>query len=304
MKYTVIKKVTINAALETVFNNIADLRNWQTWSPWNCLDPESEITSNTDSMSWNGQFTGAGSMHITEQQNNIINIDLNFIKPFKSQAKVIFTLTKHSDKVTDVSWQMDSKLPFFMCFFKKLFEVMIGRDFNRGLTRLKYLCETNSVPSMLEFVDTANSINGFKIAGLKSSCHMSVIAENMHKSFTKLHVLTTQAKIQPTGMACFCDNVKLTKEIMNYTAAAIYDGSNIDLGELHSKQIPNHKAIKVIMYGSYDFMGDAWAGIYAHVRGLKLKVNKSVPPYEVYIKGPHNTDSENDYVTEIYFPVK
>lgn len=304
MKYSIHKDIIINANKVTILNNIADLTRWNIWSPWSCLDPLAKTDSSKNQMSWQSQFIGAGNMQITAQTDNDVCIDLKFIRPFKSHANVVLKVEQISESQTKIIWKMSSKLPIFLFFFKKLFQVMIGRDFVRGLTRLKYLSENQSVPTKLEFFDTPEHVQQFKIAGVSSSCSMNNIPESMRKAFSKICVLINQAKITPVGSVCFCYNVKLSDETMDYKAAVIYSGEDVQLGELQSQNIPEHQAIKVILYGSYDFMGDAWAGIYAHLKGLKLKVNKQVPPYEKYVKGPHNCDNPEEYITEVYMPVK
>src|SRR5579863_5174839 len=261
MRYTVIKSKTIKAPQQVVFNNIADFNNWQQWSPWACLDPNMSQNCKKDYLSWESKIMGAGNMQVISQNDNQINIDLHFITPFKSQADIVFRLEGTPDGSTQVTWQMDSKLPFFLCFFKKMFQVMIGRDFDRGLTRLQYLSETNMVPVKLEFIDEPQSIASFKAVGVSSSCHMSNIAESMRESFSILNTHIAASSITPLKHTCFCDKVKITKEIMYYTAAAVYEGEDASIKGLVNRQIPDHKAIKVVLRGSYDFMGDAWAGI-------------------------------------------
>lgn len=307
MKYVVSREKTIDASLQNIHKNVANLSNWNLWSPWACLDPEAKLDSREDYLSWESKFTGSGNMIRVGQSDNIVNITLQFIKPFKSTANVTFKLTAIANNKTNISWQMESKLPLFLIFFKKMFEVMIGRDFERGLNRLKYLAETGSVPCKIEFVDTPNTIAGFKIAGTSSSCHMVDIASSMHSTFDKLDILVNKAQIKPQKWACFCDKMKLTKQVLYYTAAVVYadnEGAKLKNSTLTSKTIPPHKAIKLVLHGNYDFMSDAWAGIYTHLRGLKLKINKCVPPYEIYLKSPNDTKNSNDYVTEIYMPVK
>jgi effector-binding domain-containing protein len=286
-----------------VFDNISDLTNWQHWSPWACLDPNMSTNCRRDYLSWESKIMGIGNMRVISQNSNNINIDLHFIKPFKSRADINFKL-EETNGSTLVTWQMDSKLPVFLYFFKKMFQVLIGRDFERGLNRLQYLSETGKVPVKLKFIDEPQNISGFKTTGISSSCDMSNIADSMRQIFSILNTKVAAAQIVPLNYACFCDKVKITKEIMYYTAAAIYVGKDAEVKGLINRDIPDHKAIKVIITGSYDFMGDGWAGIYAHARGLKFKMNKKVPPYEIYLKGPHNTDNPEDYVTEIYMPVR
>lgn len=304
MNYSVTKERVIAASVPQLLSYISDFNNWYSWSPWLCLDHETIVNCQRDFLQWESKFTGMGQMKLIGYSTNQINIDLQFIKPFKSQAKVTFSLDALSENETKISWKMESKLPWFFCFFKKMFQVMIGRDFERGLIRLEYMVKLGRVPAKLEYFDTPQKVNGFKIAGVSAICNMSDIANSMYGTFGKLHELVDEVDIVPLGMVCFCDKFKISKEIMYYTAAVVYDGNIINNSELISKSIPEHKAIKVTLHGSYDFMGDAWAGAYTHVRGLKLKVDKRVPPYEVYIKGQHNTDNPEDYVTEIYMPVK
>ncbi|RTL13447.1 MAG: hypothetical protein EKK54_00210 [Neisseriaceae bacterium] len=304
MSYSVTKERVIAASASQLLNYISDFNNWGGWSPWLCLDHETIVNCQHDFLQWESKFTGMGQMKLVNSSTNEVNIDLQFIKPFKSQAKVTFSLDVLSENETKVSWKMESKLPWFLCFFKKMFQVMIGRDFERGLIRLEYMVKLGRVPAKLEYFDIPQKVNGFKIAGLSAVCSMSDIANSMYDTFGKLHELVGEVDIVPLGMVCFCDKFKISKEIMYYTAAAVYDGNIINNSELISKSIPEHKAIKVTLNGSYDFMGDAWAGAYTHVRGLKLKVDKNVSPYEVYIKGPHNTENPEDYITEVYMPVK
>lgn len=304
MKYAVIKERLIPASSHQLLSYIADFNHWGSWSPWACLDPATIVNCQNNYLEWESKFTGVGNMKLISHTHDQVNIELNFIKPFKSQAKVTFKLDEVSANETKVSWQMESKLPLFLCFFKKLFQVMIGRDFERGLTRLEYMVKLGKIPSRLEYFDTPDTITGFNVAGISSVSHMSEIASSMRATFTRLHELVNKAAISPNGMVCFCDKFKISQEIMHYTAAAVYDGGNVSLNELNRKNIPEHKAIKVVLHGSYDFMGDAWAGVYAHMRGLKLKADKRVPPYEVYTKGPHNTENPEGYVTEIYMPVR
>lgn len=304
MKYTVIKERLIPASSQQILNYLTDFNNWSSWSPWACLDPATIVNCQDSYLEWESKFTGVGNMKLISHIHNQVNIELNFLKPFKSQALVTFRLDEMSANETKVAWQMKSRLPLFLCFFKKIFQVMIGRDFERGLTRLEYMVKFGKIPSRLEYFDTPDTIAGFKVAGISSVSHMSGIADSMRTTFARLHELVNEANILPTGMVCFCDKFKISQEVMHYTAAAVYDGGNLFSNELNHRNISEHKAIKVTLYGSYEFLGDAWAGIYAHLRGLKLKVDKRVAPYEVYIKGPHNADNPEEYITEIYMPVK
>ena len=77
-------------------------------------------------------------------------MDLTFLKPWKSQAKVAFYL-KEEGASTQVRWTIDSGIPFFLFWMKKQMEIFVGMDYDRGLTMLKDLVETGSSNSTLTF---------------------------------------------------------------------------------------------------------------------------------------------------------
>ena len=304
MKYSVTKEKIIAGSTNDIIKSIADFNHWGSWSPWACLDPDTKLDCRDDYMAWESRLTGAGNMQQIARNDTSVSIALEFIKPFKSKANVIFSLETIAVNSTKVTWMMESKLPLFLIFFKKLFQAMIGRDFERGLNRLKYLIETGKVPCKIEYVDTPHSIDTFSIAGVDASCTLANIGESMHQSFDKLRDLIAKTSIKPIKMICQYNKMSLIKSSFDYTAAAVYTGDAAKQNGLILKTIPAHKAIKVILHGNYDFMGDAWSGIYCHLRGLKLKANKKITPYDVYIKGPMDTENPDKYITEVYLPIK
>jgi uncharacterized protein YndB with AHSA1/START domain len=87
--YTVERWVAIDAPPERVYEQIADFRNWTTWSPWEGLDPELKRTyagaeSGTGAVySWSGnRKAGQGRMEIIgAREPSRVDIDLLFEKP-------------------------------------------------------------------------------------------------------------------------------------------------------------------------------------------------------------------------------
>lgn len=304
MKYSVSREKIIAGSSVNILKNIVSFNHWSSWSPWACLDPDTKSDCRDDYMSWESKLTGAGNMQRIAHNDTSVNIALEFIKPFKSKANVTFNVENVAENSSKITWTMESKLPLFLIFFKKLFQAMIGRDFERGLTRLKYLVETGQVPCQIEYIDTPQSVDTFTMAGVDADCTLANIGNSMHQSFDNLRDLTAKTSIIPLKMICQYNKMSLIKSSFDYTAAAVYTGDITNPNGLTLKTIPAHKAIKVILRGNYDFMGDAWSGIYCHLRGLKLKANKKVAPYDVYIKGPMDTVNPNEYVTEVYLPVK
>lgn len=148
-KYSVQKEITINKPSSDVFEKVADLKHYRDWNPWHRLEPTalSEITGNAATVghkfSWEGKKIGQGSLTIkglTPPQEIIL--DLEFIKPWKSQALDSWTFTDLKNGSTKVVWNNNGPLPYPM---GRLMGSMIiknlNQQFEQGLNNLKELCE-------------------------------------------------------------------------------------------------------------------------------------------------------------------
>lgn len=149
----IVKSKIINVAIEKLYGIVSDLGQWQAWSPWLIMDPDTEVNvKSRKDYSWNGARTGSGNMQIVKEVNNqSVNYNLTFLKPWKSKAKVKMELIETSDG-TKVSWYMDSTMPWFMFWMKNMMQTYIGMDYERGLNLLKDYAEDGEVHSKLNFI--------------------------------------------------------------------------------------------------------------------------------------------------------
>ena len=86
---------------------------------------------------------GSGSMEMTAiDAPSSMGADLSFLKPFKSENKLEFDLAEVGDG-TEVTWTMNAThnlMTRVMSLFG-LMDKMIGRDFDKGLAKLKTISE-------------------------------------------------------------------------------------------------------------------------------------------------------------------
>ena len=54
--------------------------------------------------------------------------------------------------------------------------------------------------------------------------------------------------------------------------------------------------------GSYSSIGDAYAAVMKWIETNGYKISGA--PFDIYIKGPREASSPDEFVTEVYFPVK
>jgi uncharacterized protein YndB with AHSA1/START domain len=135
-------ETVIAAPPEKVHGLIADFRQWVKWSPWEGLDPDLERSYTGEGVgaryAWSGnRKAGEGSMTMTRATPERIDIDLEFLKPFKAKNKIDFVLTPEGSG-TRVAWTMSGERNPLMALMGKLyFDKAIGKDFDNGLASLK-----------------------------------------------------------------------------------------------------------------------------------------------------------------------
>ena len=82
------------------------------------------------------------------------------------------------------------------------------------------------------------------------------------------------------------------------------DMNNILQKQFVDIEIPAGKCLKSVYYGSYDYLDLAWHQAINNLQRNKCKFDKKRKPCAVRLVGPNDTDNPNDYVTEIYYPIK
>lgn len=147
--YRVERSTTVDADPATVHALIDDFHEWRSWSPWEDLDPTMARSYDGAApgvgarYSWRGnKKAGAGSMEITRSAPEGIDIDLRFLKPFKSRSGIGFAL-RPTGASTEVTWSMTGQVTGLMRVFTlvKPMDSLVGPDFEKGLARLKARAE-------------------------------------------------------------------------------------------------------------------------------------------------------------------
>jgi uncharacterized protein YndB with AHSA1/START domain len=145
-EYTITRTETIAALPERIYPLIVDLHEWRRWSPWEGLDAgldrdysgaESGVGAR---YAWSGnRKAGKGTMEITEvTEPTRVAVAVAFEKPMKSTSTSVFTLAPRGAE-TEVTWTMTGPHSLFSRIAAPLgiFDKMLGKDFEKGLTALK-----------------------------------------------------------------------------------------------------------------------------------------------------------------------
>lgn len=149
-EFEIVRSADIQADPARVRALVDDFREWTAWSPWEDADPALHRTySGPDAgvgahYAWVGnRRAGEGSMEIVSSTPEEIDIRLAFLKPWKATNDVTFTFLPRG-AATEVTWRMNGEHRGIAALLGKVFNMdkLIGRDFEKGLTRLKAVAET------------------------------------------------------------------------------------------------------------------------------------------------------------------
>ena len=153
--YTVERSVHVEAPAERVYDHVVDFHRWPRWSPWEDVDPGQQRTYSGPgsgvgaTYAWEGnRKAGKGTMEIVEAQpSSLVRIDLTFEKPFKARNDTVFTIEPDGDG-SRVTWTMTGRKSLMTKVMGVVMSMdkLLGRDFEKGLARLRSVAEEPRSP--------------------------------------------------------------------------------------------------------------------------------------------------------------
>lgn len=149
-EFRVARSATIAAPAPTVFAEVNDFRKWRAWSPYDGLDPAMKRTyagapaGAGASYAWAGNSqAGEGRATIIDSRpNDLIRIQLDFVKPFAGTAFAEFAFRPEGDRTT-VEWRLAGRNNFLSKAVHLFMDMdrMVGGQFEQGLAQLKSVVE-------------------------------------------------------------------------------------------------------------------------------------------------------------------
>jgi len=149
--YDVSRNIVIDRPVHESFRYLKMIKNQDNWSPWKKKDPnmkQSFIGEDGDVgfvSKWEGnKDVGSGEQEIKRiVENDVIESELRFFKPWKSQSDAYLKVDSVDNGKTKVTWGFsgNNKFPtnIFFLFFNM--DKTVGKDFEEGLESLKSILE-------------------------------------------------------------------------------------------------------------------------------------------------------------------
>ncbi|MEM9281146.1 MAG: SRPBCC family protein [Verrucomicrobiota bacterium] len=308
--FGVSKSIQIDAPVERVFEVVRDFKQWPNWSPWLICDPETklEFADDGNRYAWDGKITGTGEIAVIgETPLQEILYALTFLKPWKSEADVAFRF-QSMEGGTEVTWEMNSSLPFFMGWMKDKMTAMLCMDYQRGLTMLKDWVEMGSVPSTLDYSQRQH--DAVRYVGLATTCEMANLGEAMEADVEKLAKVLEEASVEVNGSwFSIYETWDLGKGMAGYVMGAPVSELPTPIPDgLVSGIRPAARVYEVSHTGPYRHLGNAWSSGMMRGRYKVFAMNKKIPPYEIYETHPKDigleATSESEVKTTVCFPTK
>ncbi|NNF01696.1 MAG: hypothetical protein HKN22_03355 [Bacteroidia bacterium] len=302
---TVSNKMTVNAPAEVCYDQVADLKNWEKWSPWSDMDPTMKVTYGETtsgvgaSYSWAGEKSGEGTLTVSDAvPAKSLKTALDFGPQGKGSGEWTFN---EEEGATDVTWSFTAHMgsnpigKMMGLFMEKQMTPMMME----GLSGIKEIAEATPAAPEINIAET--SVNG----GYAMTMRKTVSQDEMEATISACKA-AIQTVIADQG---------LEMQGHPFTIYHAWDPpTNVDMeigiqvtskgktaGDVTAIDMPSGMAVMGQHYGSHDKLGDVHYAI-----DEWMKSNGKAPagaPWEVYVTDPTTVSDPSQVLTEVYYPI-
>ncbi len=303
----IVRETVINASKDIVYDQINDLKKWDTWSPWEQMDatikktfgPSSE--GNGSYYTWDSKHSGKGKMTITGTSADTINTAIEFVG--MGTAKSAYTFSKQ-DNNTKVSWNFsfDTPFPWNAVNWIMRGDNSVGKDFDKGLASLKKVCE--ELNQLIKTKYNGYYVRSRNVATALYAYKRSVVPINQIMNFfgSSYSELNKNLDEQGVKISGFPAGLYWTFDLKagnsDLVAAFQVDKPINANAQMNTIELGG-KAVVVDYFGNYDKLGAAHKAIADYLTEKSLK-NKT-PILEQYITNPTVEKDTTKWQTKIIY---
>jgi len=308
------RSIVIDAPAATVYVLVDGFKQFNKWSPWAALDPNTTY-------SWEGPAYGVGAKQSWESDHKKVGSgsqEIIEVRPYemvKSHldlgkqrvATAQFTLSPEATG-TKVTWGLDSDMgagPIGR-YFGLMMDRMIGADYEKGLAGLKTLAESLPKTDFADLAVTPGTVQSVNIAyaSAQTSKQTQAIGDAMGAAFTQVVAFMKAHKL-----------TRLGAPIAIYTrwddAGCAFDAAiPVEQGPdkpvppgapVQVKQTYEGKVLKIVFKGPNTGMPAIQSKLSAYMAARGYE--SAGPPWDEYVSDPATTPLA-ELKTNIYQPVK
>jgi effector-binding domain-containing protein/uncharacterized protein YndB with AHSA1/START domain len=308
------RTIVIDAPAATVYALVDGFKQFNKWSPWAALDPNTQYTQTGPTFgvgakqSWVGdpKKVGSGSQEIIEvKPYSMVKSHLDFGDQGVATAQFSFTQDTGGTKVV---WGIDSDMgagPIGR-WFGLFMDRMIGGDFDKGLVSLKKLAETMPKADFGDVEVTPGSVQPVTIAyfASHSANDNQEIAKAVGAGYLKVVAFMDAHKLAGAGPPITI-NTKWDDSGYEFEAAIPVDHAPDKPVPADSpvqvKQTYGGRVLRAVAKGPRTGMPEVYGKLasYMAARGYE----SAGSPWDEYVSDPTATPAA-DLTTRIYQPIK
>jgi effector-binding domain-containing protein len=246
---------------------------------------------------------GSGQEIIKSVKPDRVDIEVTFLKPWKSVSPSFFKLEEIDTMHTKVSWGFDMYIGFpwnAMAMLTNI-DAAVGKDYERGLGNLKKMCESFMHKKYRGYDVVEANEPAEMYAGLRKTLPMTSLDTFFSVNYPKI-----QDALQHGGLHPGATKASLTflwddqNKIADIAAVLPVKESKKLSDSLQVFNMRGGKAIEIEFMGAYDSIGNAHLAMGDYMTFKKLRV---IPPViEQYISDPKTEPDTSRWLTKlIYF---
>jgi effector-binding domain-containing protein len=300
------RSLTINAPAEMIYDQVTNLYNWNSWSPWHRLDPEMKTEYQ------NGGIGEGASYSWTSEQKSVGNgkLTISYAHAFdtiktamdfgpEGTATADFYLNQTDAGIETIwSFETDMGASPIARWIGVMMKVMIEKSYDEGLKNLDSVCQQLQKEDWYYVkVKTKPAVNYYSIA---SEASISEIDGIMKKSYTTLYSELGKKNI-PIEESPFALYYTWGDSSKFECAVSVLDNS-LAIKGLESKSLPETKYAVIKYTGAYEGMLSPHEFMGEWLKHSKKELVGAV--MEKYKTDPETEPDSSKWVTYIMYPIK
>ena len=307
-RHAVVKRsVIIDRPASLVYATVNSFVLFPKWSPWQDLDPNMHQTTEGPrdgvgaKLVWKGNGkVGSGTQLITASTpNQSVASDLDFGD--MGSAKSLVTLTPEGGK-TQATWAVDMDMSANPIghYMGLAMDSMMGKDFARGLGKLKVLVESMPNVEIAGFSAEPVQLTATPVLLVSESAAPDAIGKAYAEGFGQIGKFMAKNKLHQAGAPLGIDG-EMTAGNFKFDAGIPVDRADVAGADgVRVAQSYAGKALKTTHVGAYEKMPQTHEKLRAYMAAHGY--TQMGPVFSWYVDDPGTTAAEK-LRTEIYAPI-